>query len=231
MRGLVFVLCALVLVLGQFRHTYQDAERYGYLTDIMPADWKATNVWLDTTDCAAQRGAWLALCEDGKLVPMSERAIADDPGHALILDLWSMATQRRAALPEVARLNALVDTLGLLALAGLLFALRAYLTSLTVLWLGPLQYLGWMGTSPHWAYIGLVSLVAVLPLAVAGRATPPSTCSRPSDWPRTACRTRSISAWASCPTSGTSATTTSTARRSRPRPRRRSCSARPNISA
>jgi hypothetical protein len=169
LRGLVFVICALVLVLGQFQRTFGDAERYGYLTDVMPADWGATNLWLDSTDCALERGVWLAICDKGKLVPLSERAIADDPGHAFLLDLWSMAMQRRATLPDVARLNTLLDTLGLVALAGVLFAVRAYLASIVLLWLGPVEYLGWMGTSPHWAFIGMVSLAAVLPVALAAR--------------------------------------------------------------
>jgi len=163
------VILAAVFVAGQFGHTWRDSERYGYLPDIMPSDWKATNVWLSAADCARERGAWLALCEDGKLVPMSERAIADDPGHALVLGLWAIAKRNHATLVDVARLNTLVDTIGLLALAGLLFGLRAYLTSVALLWLGPLQYLGWMGTSPHWAYVGLVSLAAVLPMALAAR--------------------------------------------------------------
>jgi hypothetical protein len=177
LRALVFIFLAALLalgqfqLLGQFQRTYSDSERYGYLPDIMPADWKATNVWLAAADCALERGAWLALCEDGKLVPMSERAIADDPGHALVLGLWAIAKHNHATLIDVARLNTLVDTLGLLELAGLLFALRAYLTSVVLLWLGPLQYLGWMGTSPHWAYVGLVSLAAVLPMALAARET------------------------------------------------------------
>lgn len=169
MRGLVFVILALVLVLGQFQRTFGDSERYGYLTDIMPGDWGATNLWLDTTECAVQRSAWLAICEDGKLVPLSERAIADDPGHAFLLDLWAMATKQRATLPDVARLNTLLDTLGLLALAGVLFAVRAYLASIVLLWMGPVEYLGWMGTSPHWAFIGMVSLAGVLPIALAAR--------------------------------------------------------------
>jgi hypothetical protein len=169
LRGLVFLILAALLVLGQFQRTYQDSERYGYLPDIMPSDWKATNVWLAAADCALERGTWLAVCEQGKLVPMSERAIADDPGHALLLGLWAMAKRNHATLIDVARLNTLVDTIGLLALAGLLFALRAYITSLALLWLGPVEYLGWMGTSPHWAYVGLVSLAAVLPLALAAR--------------------------------------------------------------
>ena len=169
LRGLAFFLFAALLVWGQFQRTYTDSERYGRYADLMPSDWKATNVWLAAADCALERGVWLAVCEQGKLVPMSERAIADDPGHALLLGLWSMATRRHADLIDVARLNTLTDTIGLLMLAGLLFALRAYIASILLLWKGPLEYLGWMGTSPHWAYIGLVSLAAVLPMALAAR--------------------------------------------------------------
>src|SRR5678815_5634900 len=88
LRGLIFAVLSALFVLGPFQHTWRDSERYGYLPDIMPSDWKATNVWLAAADCARERGTWLTLCEDGKLVPMSERAIADDPGHALILGLW-----------------------------------------------------------------------------------------------------------------------------------------------
>ena len=169
MRLLVFLFCAALLVLGQFGRTFKDSERYGYLADIMPSDWAATNVWLESSQCALERGVWLAVCEKGKLVPISERAIADDPGHALLLDLWSMATRNRATLPDVARLNTLLDALGLLALAGLLFSLRAYVTSIMLMWWGPTEYVGWMGTSPHWSYIGLVSMSAVLPIALAAK--------------------------------------------------------------
>ena len=169
MRGLVFFLLAALLVGGQFWHTYTDSGRYGRYADLMPSDWKATNVWLAAADCALERGVWLAVCEQGKLVPMSERAIADDPGHALLLGLWSMATRQHADLIDVARLNMLTDAIGLVTLAGLLFALRAYIASIVLLWKGPIEYLGWMGTSPHWAYVGLVSLAAVLPMALAAR--------------------------------------------------------------
>jgi hypothetical protein len=166
---LVFLFCAALLVLGQFGRTFKDSERYGYLADIMPSDWAATNIWLESSQCALERGVWLAVCEKGKLVPISERAIADDPGHALLLDLWSMTTRSRATLPDVARLNTLLDALGLLTLAGLLFSLRAYITSIVLMWWGPVEYVGWMGTSPHWSYIGLVSMSAVLPLAIAAK--------------------------------------------------------------
>jgi hypothetical protein len=169
LRGLAFFLFAALLVWGQFQRTYTESERYGHYADLMRSEWKATNVWLDAADCALERGVWLAVCEQGKLVPISERAIADDPGHALLLGLWAMATRRHADLVDVARLNTLADTLGLLTLAGLLFALRAYIASIVLLWKGPIEYLGWMGTSPHWAYVGLVSLAGVLPMALAAR--------------------------------------------------------------
>ncbi len=88
MRVLVFLVLSALLVSGQFVFRYQDAERYGFMADIMPSDWKATNIWLDSTDCALERGVWLAICEKGKMIPISERAVADDPGHALILGMW-----------------------------------------------------------------------------------------------------------------------------------------------
>jgi hypothetical protein len=169
-RWLVFAGCVLLLVPGLFGKTFGEAERYGYLTDIMPGDWAPTNVWLESTDCTLAHGVWLAVCEDGRLIPIGERAQADDPGHALMLGLWSAATGKRATLVDVARLNTVLNTVGLLTLAGLLFALRAWLATLALLVLGPVQYLFWMGTSPHWSYIGMASLAAVLPLALLARA-------------------------------------------------------------
>ena len=82
----------------------------------------------------------------------------------------SLRTSSPKHLPAVARLNTIVDTVGLVALAGLMFALRAYLASLILLWLGPVQYMGWMTTSPHWSFIGLVSLAGLLPMALAARS-------------------------------------------------------------
>ena len=78
----------------------------------MPGDWLATNIWLDSTDCTLQRGVWLAVCENGRMIPISERALADDPGHALLLEMWSAATGRRATLVDAARLNTLLNVVG-----------------------------------------------------------------------------------------------------------------------
>ena len=152
LRWLAFAICVAGLVMGPFQRTFEDVRRYGYLTDIMPSDWRATNVWLDSTDCTLSRGAWLAVCENDRLIPISERAIADDPGHALLLSAWAALTGERATLVDVARLNTLLNLAGLVALAALLFSLRAWITSLVLLALGPAEFLGWMGTSPLWAF-------------------------------------------------------------------------------
>jgi hypothetical protein len=173
LKWLAFAVCVAGLVWGPFARTFEDVRRYGYLPDIMPSDWRATNVWLDSTDCTVARGVWLAVCERDRLIPISERAIADDPGHVLLLNAWAALTAKRATLVDVARLSTLLNTIGLVALAGLLFSLRAWITSIVLLALGPAEFLGWMGTSPHWAFMGMVSLAGLLPLAIAtgrGRA-------------------------------------------------------------
>jgi len=170
LRWLAFAICVAGLVMGPFARTFEDVRRYDYLPDIMPSDWQATNIWLDSTECTVARGTWLALCEKGGLIPISERAIADDPGHALLLSAWAALTGKRATLVDVARLSTLLNLLGLVALAGLLFSQRAWITSIVLLALGPVEFLGWMGTSPHWAFIGMVSLAGLLPLAIATRS-------------------------------------------------------------
>lgn len=170
LRWLAFAICVAGLVLGQFGRTFEDVRRYGHLPEIMQSEWDATNIWLDSTACTVSRGVWLAVCEDGRLIPISERAIADDPGHALLLSAWAAVTGNPATLVDVARLNTLLNTIGLVALAALLFSLRAWITSIVLLARGPIEFLGWMGTSPHWALIGMVSLAGILPLAIVTRS-------------------------------------------------------------
>jgi hypothetical protein len=87
-----------------------------------------------------------------------------------MLSGWAAITGKRASLVDVARLSTLLNTIGLVALAGLLFSRRAWITSIVLLALGPAEFLGWMGTSPHWAFIGMVSLAGLLPLAIATRS-------------------------------------------------------------
>lgn len=159
--------CFPAFVLPEVRLALDTAERYRTETT---AEWGATNVWLKSAACARQTGTWLALCENGKLLPISDEAIADDPGHAFLLGLWARFAGRDATLLDTARLNIGIDVLGLAMLVAILIALRAYWAAIVLLALGPVVYVKWFTTAPHWAFIGVASLQSILPLALAGAA-------------------------------------------------------------
>lgn len=165
-KWLVFFVCAIVFVVGPAIAAFDDAERYD---ETEQSDWIPTNMWLKSAECAREVGAWLAICEGDRLVPMSEYSFGDDPGHALSLELWAMAADSAVSLVEVARLNVVLNTAGLVVLAGFLFALRAWLASIALLLLGPVAYLQWNGVSPHWGLIGTASVALILPMALVAR--------------------------------------------------------------
>ena len=145
-----------------------DVERN--YTELSASDWEQTNVWLKSTACARETGVWLVVCgDDGKLIPIAEEALGDDPGHALLLDIWAIASGQTASFVDVARLNIMLNGLGFVLLASFLFAIRAYVCALVFLYLGPVVYLKWIGVSPHWALIGAASMAAVLPMALLAR--------------------------------------------------------------
>lgn len=165
-KWLVFAVCAIVFVAGPGIVAFDDAERYH---ETEQSDWIPTNMWLKSAECAREEGVWLAICEDDRLVPMSEYSFGDDPGHALSLGLFAMATDDAISLVDVARLNVTLNTVGLVVLAAFLFALRAPLASIALLLLGPVAYLQWNGVSPHWGLIGTASLALILPMALIAR--------------------------------------------------------------
>ena len=160
---LAFFLCLIVFGLAPFGAALKGTERYAV------ADWGATNIWLESAECARQRGAWLSICDGDRLVPISEYAIADDPGHALLLGLWARVSDRVLSVPDAFRLNVALNAAGLIALASLLFAMRAYVTSIVLLVLGPLVYSYGIGVSPHSGFMGVASMAAVLPIALLAK--------------------------------------------------------------
>ena len=162
------VFCILAIGYPEIRLALDKAERYRTATT---AEWGATAVWLKSAACARQSGAWLALCEDGRLLPVSEEAIADDPGHAFLLGLWARLADRDATLLDAAHLNIGINVLGLALLSAVVVALGAHWTAIVLLAFGPLVFVGWFTTAPHWSFIGVASLQAVLPLALAGAAS------------------------------------------------------------
>lgn len=168
-RWLLFVVILLAFGAGPMMTSFEDAERN--YRDVGTSDWVHTNYWMKSADCARETGAWLALCaEDGKLKPISEEAIGDDPGHAFLLAMWTLASgDDHTSLVDVAGLNIALNSLGLLLLAGFLFAIRAYPCFLLFMYMGPIVYLKWIGVAPHWALLGVASMAAVLPMAILAK--------------------------------------------------------------
>ncbi|MGD9881852.1 MAG: hypothetical protein AB7F22_16540 [Reyranella sp.] len=162
----VFAVCAVTFVAGPAVTAFEDARRYAGTAQ---SDWIPTNMWLKSAECARQEGVWLAICESDRFVPISEYSHGDDPGHALILGIWAMASDSTVTLVDVARLNAVLNIVGLVVLAGFIFALGAHVTSIVLLVLGPVAYLQWMGVSPHWGLIGAASLAMILPMTLIAR--------------------------------------------------------------
>jgi hypothetical protein len=176
LKAVVFLMCLAIFGGPAFLGALRAADRYAH---IEKSDWVVTNVWLKSAECARQTGAWLALCEGDKLIPINEQALADDPGHAFILDVYASLTGRSVDLVDVTRLNAFINAAGFVAVAAFLAACRAYAALLVFLILGPFEYLGgWTHDAPHWSFVGATSLAAILPLAVLARhrswLSPPS---------------------------------------------------------
>ena len=160
------ILCIELVLWPQLNSSFEASRRY---QGVAASDWSATNVWLRSAECARETGAWLVICENGKLIPISDRALADDPGHALLLAGWARAADRTMTVIDVAHLNLTINLVGLLVLAAALLVLKAYIPAVVLLLFGPYVFLEWFGTSPHWALIGLSALQPVLPLGLVAR--------------------------------------------------------------
>lgn len=158
LKAIAVVACLATILLPQLRSSlgklsFDDPSRTNY---------RSVTDWINAADCARTTGAWAALCEDDKLVAIT----ADDPGHMIVLALWARIADRKMTVADVGRLNLAINTLGLLGLASTLLLLRAFWPALTLMTLGPYVYLEWVGTSPHWTFIGVVSLQLILPLGI-----------------------------------------------------------------
>lgn len=131
-----------------------------------------TQKWIESADCARSTGALLVLCRNGKLVPIATENPADDPGHALSLDVYAAITGNPVTPDTVITLNKIINRTGAAILALLLFSLRLRVSALAVFIAGPIigtptdNYLELTG--PHTAQFGGVCLSAILPLALLG---------------------------------------------------------------
>lgn len=162
-RWLVFVFCLVTVGYAGVRYSYAEAEKtYGI---VEKADWGATNVWLRSADCARETGAWLAICDGSKLLPIASVAAADDPGHALLLALIVRIVDRPMSVLDVARLNIQINFVGMMTLAALLFAARWYVASFVILMGGAVTYFSWVNVSPHPSLIGAATMAVIFPAA------------------------------------------------------------------
>jgi hypothetical protein len=161
-KSLIVLACMLFVVLPQLVSSFAAADRYAGNRDSV-----ATNNALESARCAREAGRWLLLvCEKDRVVPFS----AEDPGQALLLSLWANLADRNPTPMDVARLNIGINALGLVILVATLLIFGAFTTAVVVLILGPTVFLGWFGTFPHWALIGVGSMQLVLPLALIARS-------------------------------------------------------------
>lgn len=167
LQVVVLIACIWLVLWPQLKSSFEASNRY---RGVAASDWNATNVWLKSAECARETGVWLVVCESGKLIPISDRALADDPGHALILAGWALVADRIINVIDVAHLNLAINLAGLLVLAATLLFLGAYIPAVVLLLLGPYVFLEWFGTSPHWALIGLSAMQPLLPLGLVARS-------------------------------------------------------------
>jgi hypothetical protein len=163
-KSLIVLACVLLVVLPQLMSSLAASHRY---SGDRESDWEGTNNALESARCARKTGLWLLqICEKDRIVPFG----AEDPGQTLLLSLWTQLAERDLNPMDVARLNISINALGLLILVATLLIFGAFTTAVVVLILGPTVFLGWFGTFPHWALLGVGSMQIILPLALIARS-------------------------------------------------------------
>jgi hypothetical protein len=136
----------------------------------------AVTKWLESAECARSTGAILALCANGKLIPIAAGSPGDDPGHALILGIYAATTGASVTTTTVENLNAAINFTGLATLALLLLSLRLRASALFILLSGPIIASQFNDISPHAAQLGGAGLAAILPIAILNRRSVPWLC-------------------------------------------------------
>ena len=170
LRWLVFFACLLTLGTANFSAVLNDSNRF---REFEKADWSATNLWILSAKCARQTGAWLAVCDKGRLYPFAKYA-ADDPGHAFFLGVFSRLANKEVTFADAVRLNAWLAFVGFASLGALLFAMRSYVTWLVlflaggsvVFWAAPSDPRYYTLLAPHPSLVGVAAMAALLPISM-----------------------------------------------------------------
>lgn len=160
------LLVALLVFVGIF--PFQRAAQQSELkfASVVKSDWAATTYWLEAAECTRKTNAWLVACtEDGRLIPLSDRSVADDPGHAFLLSLYAKFQDRPLTLVDVAKFNVAINFVGFVSIVALLCWMRAYIALVIVVLLSAaFQYS--IGISPHPGFVGAAVMASVMPLVL-----------------------------------------------------------------
>jgi hypothetical protein len=142
--------------------------------------WSSSAIWVKSADCARTTKAILAICQGDRLLPIADLSAGDDPGPPLVLGLYAALSGAVVTETDVSRVNTILNYVGLVSLAGLLFRLRLPFLSFLVLTVGAVIANKLHSLGPHPGHLGVACLVALLPLAILG--IPSTGPSRTSWW-------------------------------------------------
>lgn len=142
--------------------------------------WSSATIWVKSADCARTTKAILAICQGDRLLPIADLSAGDDPGPPLVLGLNAALSGAVVTETDVSRVNTILNYVGLVSLAGLLFRLRLPFLSFLVLTVGAVIANKLHSLGPHPGHLGVACLVALLPLAILG--IPSTGPSRTSWW-------------------------------------------------
>jgi hypothetical protein len=152
--------------------SYLESIRSGP-TKLTPERYAASATWLESAECARTTGIPLIGCRDNKRVSFVEISQADDPGHALFLGIYAMASGKHLVPQHIHVLNTTVNYAGVLMLAGLLLSLELRFASALLLVLGALTANQFYMMAPYPAQLGGACFAAILPIVILTFLTRP----------------------------------------------------------
>jgi hypothetical protein len=144
----------------------------------LPVGFSGANAWMKSVECARTTGQLLVLCDGESPRAIAEGDAGDDPGHALVLGIYAAVTGQKAAISAIPVLNAIINGVGLMSLAGLLWWLSLPIASMVLLALGPILSRQNLYFSPHTAQFGATCLAMIAPIVIL--TTSPSDKRKPS---------------------------------------------------
>lgn len=174
-RPIQAALLLVVLMLFSVPSFFRSLNEAGKLEH----SWSSAAVWVKSADCARTTKAILAICQGDRLLPIADVSAGDDPGLPLVLDLYAALSGAVVTETDVSRVNTILNYVGIVSLAGLLFCLRLPFLSLLALTVGAVIANKLPSLGPHPGHFGVACLVALLPLAVLGV---PSTGPSRANW-------------------------------------------------